>query len=403
MTKQSLLSRLKRPDPAPAVLLVLSVLLPAVLHLLLGTDLFGSTYYNTYTRQALAWREGLLHLPEDVPALELAVYGGEYYVSFPPVPSLVELPLTFLFGQNTPDMLLMVIYMAFSCESLYFAFRKETGDRISSAGYAFFLCYASCVLPLILNGAVWYHAQLLGFALIAGSLLLFAYDKPTGALICFAFSVGCRPFNVVYGVLTGLLYLWRLILLKKTFRQIVRILLPGVLGGLAVACAYGAYNAARFGNVFEFGHNYLPEFSFQGGVQFSVAHIPGNLKNFVLAMPFTFLNGGTELQLRQFGFCMFIANPTLALLLIWYVCDLIRGKNILPGAAVIVCCAAHLFLLLLHRTFGGYQFGARYTCDLILYGAVYLLLSRRKLTGAETVLYLFSLAFSIYGTLAMHL
>ena len=48
-----------------------------------------------------------LPLPEDVPYLELAVYGGDYYVSFPPVPSLLLLPLTFFFGMDTPDSLLI--------------------------------------------------------------------------------------------------------------------------------------------------------------------------------------------------------------------------------------------------------------------------------------------------------
>ena len=80
------------------------------MHLMIGTNPIGPTPYNTYTRQALAWRQGLLHLPEDVPHLELAIYEGEYYVSFPPLPSVVLLPLTYLFGINTPDALLVKLY-----------------------------------------------------------------------------------------------------------------------------------------------------------------------------------------------------------------------------------------------------------------------------------------------------
>ncbi len=387
----------------PLILLCLCLLLPAMLHLANGTDLFGPTYYNTYTRQAMAWREGLLHLPEDVPALELAVYENEYYVSFPPVPSLVELPLTFLFGFDTPDNLLMVLYMTFSCLCLYFAFRKKGQDCFSAGGYAFFLCYASCILPLCMNGAVWYHAQLLGFALIAGCILLFSFDKPTGGLICFALSVGCRPFNVLYGVLIGMGTLVQQYRAHKTPRQVVKKLLPGVLAGLVIACAYGVYNLLRFGDPFEFGHNYLPEFSFQGGVQFSLSHVPNNLKNFVLRMPFYSLDGGKTLNLQQFGFCMLIANPVLPLMLVWFFQDLFQGKKPVKGGCILLTCLLHLFLLLLHRTFGGFQFGARYTCDLILYGALYLQTEKRRLTGAETVIFLFSLAFSVYGALTLHL
>ena len=93
-------------DYTPLYLIGAMCLMWVLLHTVLGTSFFGPTPYNTYTRQALAWRQGLLHLPEDVPHLELAIFEGEYYVSFPPVPSLVLWPLTFLFGENTPDDLL---------------------------------------------------------------------------------------------------------------------------------------------------------------------------------------------------------------------------------------------------------------------------------------------------------
>ena len=85
------MQRSLRRDKTPLYLVGAMLALWALLHLLMGGDwlksFFGPSFYNTYTRQALAWREGLLHLPEDVPYLELAIYEGEYYVSFPPLPS----------------------------------------------------------------------------------------------------------------------------------------------------------------------------------------------------------------------------------------------------------------------------------------------------------------------------
>ena len=90
-------------DYTPLYMIGAMCLMWALLHTVLGTSFFGPTPYNTYTRQALAWRQGLLHLPEDVPHLELAIFEGEYYVSFPPLPSVILLPLTYLFGMATPD------------------------------------------------------------------------------------------------------------------------------------------------------------------------------------------------------------------------------------------------------------------------------------------------------------
>ena len=48
--------------------------------------------YRSYALQACAWLNGRLDLEKDYPWLELAIYEGKYYVSFPPFPSLVLLP-----------------------------------------------------------------------------------------------------------------------------------------------------------------------------------------------------------------------------------------------------------------------------------------------------------------------
>ena len=71
---------------AAALLAWMAVL--ALLSRLCGYDPFGTSAYNTYTLQALSWREGRTWLSQDYPHLELAIFEGRYYVSFPPVPSL---------------------------------------------------------------------------------------------------------------------------------------------------------------------------------------------------------------------------------------------------------------------------------------------------------------------------
>ena len=67
------------------------------------------------------------------------------------------------------------------------------------------------------------------------------------------------------------------------------------------------------------------------------------------------------------------------------------------------CCTC--FLLLLHRTFGGFQLGARYVVDLIPYSFFYLLLCRRE--RAWTIAYLAVmlpvLALMVIGTVYVHI
>ena len=42
--------------------------------------------YNSYILQAEAWTKGQLDLGKDYPYLELAIYKGKYFLSFPPLP-----------------------------------------------------------------------------------------------------------------------------------------------------------------------------------------------------------------------------------------------------------------------------------------------------------------------------
>ena len=68
----------------------------------------------------------------------------------------------------------------------------------------------------------------------------------------------------------------------------------------------------------------------------------------------------------------------LALLPVWVVQDLFGRKLNGGKVLILVTFLVHMFLLLLHRTFGGYQFGARYAVDLIPYAFFYQLMRSEK-------------------------
>ena len=393
----------RRRDWTPLLLAAAMCGLWLLLHALIGGDFFGPTYYNTYTRQAMAWRQGLTHLPEDVPYLELAVYEGEYYVSFPPLPSVILLPLTFLFGMDTPDNLLVKLYALGACLLMYSALKRAGYGRLSAGLFAFFFCFASSMLPMTLNGAVWYHAQVLGFFLTTAALCLLTMDHITLSLLCFALSVACRPFSALYAIPLFFSYFslsrrdgipW-----KNTWKPLI----PGICLGLCVAFGLGLYNFIRFGNPLEFGHNYLPEFSFQGGIQFSVDHVIGHLSTFLWGWP---LESGTDgLVFRKFGYSMLLACPTLLLMLIGFVNDLNDRRFSREKLMVLITFVLHAFLLLTHRTFGGFQLGARYAVDLIPYSFFYLLLTpeKKKIRWIEAVFLAAALIFTIVGVTQVHI
>lgn len=396
-------ARLSRLDPWPVWLLLQMTLCWLLLHAISGDSFCGPSYYNTYTLQALAWREGRCFLSRDYPALELAIYQGNYYVSFPPLPSLVLLPLTFLFGAGTPDNLLVKLYAAGACLLIYASLKRAGYARPRSAAFAFLFCFGSSLLPMTVQGAVWYHAQTLAFFLMTASIAFMLRDQPTSALLCYALSVACRPFDALYALPLFLVYFLRRRRAGVGFGHALRGALPGIGLGLCVAAGLAAYNWVRFGDPLEFGHNYLPEFSFQGGTQFSLSHVLPNLRTFLLGMPLEQTASG--LRFKKFGYSMLLACPALTLTLLHFIRDCIRREVTPEKAAIAFTMLAHLFLLLLHRTFGGYQLGARYAVDAMPYALLYALLSRERKGWSLFSLHIlaYALVFTVWGFSQVHI
>ncbi len=363
-------SPLSRGAAAPLAACAAAALLFAALHLCLPGDPFAPSPYSSYTLQALAWRSGRAWLEADVPYLELALYEGRRYVSFPPVPSVPVFLLTFVFGGDVPDGMLNMLYALCACAVLCRLLERLGWRPARAAALAVLLCLGSSLLPLALSGAVWYQAQVLAFLLTALSVERMQARRPLPALLCWALAVGCRPLNVLYGPALLIFYALQSRRMGLGAARALRSLAPGAAAALAVALAMGAYNLARFGNPFEFGHHFLPEFSTQGGDQFSLAHIGGNVRNFVFSWPFEATGGGWAF--KQFGFSLFLANPAL----LWLAADLGAGlvtRSARPGPwSAALCLLLQLLALLSHRTFGGFQYGARYAADLIPYAALHL-------------------------------
>ena len=66
--------------------LFISVTILAIIVLCFNIKIFEHNSYDSYTRQALAWREGRTYLnndPSEIAYLELAIFDGRYYDARP--------------------------------------------------------------------------------------------------------------------------------------------------------------------------------------------------------------------------------------------------------------------------------------------------------------------------------
>ncbi len=360
--------------------LFLVIILYIFLHDLCRTSILGHSWWDSYTLQALAWRNGSLSLDRNYPYLELAFYNGKWFVSFPPVPTLIMLPFTFIFGEQTPGNLIIVILMLITVCFLDKTMRFFDLDEKVSALFSVCSVIGSNALWMSMNSGVWFMAQVTCLTLMSAAIYSAVRKRRITAGILTALAVGCRPFSIIWFAFLSIYYccedvpvhgrLKRNTIFRSLLSQWKYYVFP-----LLIGLAYMWLNYARFDNPFEFGHNYLPEFETEP--QFSLSYIPGNLFRLFLN-PISIDNALNLTYTRFNGFMFYIANPIFIIYFIFFVRDILEHQLDTVKLSITALFIVNILLLCSHKTLGGWQFGARYTVDLIPYVFFYIICSKDK-------------------------
>ena len=392
---------LRRRPHIAAVLSFLAVL--GVAAACTGKWFFDANGYNTYALQADAWLHGRLDLGQDYPWLELAIYEGRYYVSFPPFPSYVLLPFALFMGTATPDGL---ICLMFSVLGLWTAVRiaLDTGaDERTAVFLALFLFLGTGYLFIALTPGVWFMAQVMCFNLSLLSLYCALKGRGFLALLWWSCAVGCRPM-VIFFLPLLIMLLWRAhreahprdTALTVLRRRACWILPPLVIGG-----SYMALNYLRFHDILEFGHNYLPEFTRAEYGQFSLTYLMGNLRT-LFRLPTRAADG--RLVIQPFDGAFFpLIDPMCLPILYTLIRALFKKRPADRRLSALTLLSALIYLLVLcsHRTLGGWQFGNRYLKDIMpwLFTGYLLLREKGGRVGWTLIpLFLLGLSVSLTGT-----
>ena len=348
--------------------------------------------YRSYALQACAWLDGRLDLGKDYPWLELAIYEGKYYVSFPPFPSLVLLPFAAVWGTNTPD---HWISLGFSIIGIIYAirlYRAITGTYEMAEQYVLFLFLGNGYLFIALQGGwVWYMAQTMCFTFSLMSLF-HAANKHIGRAFAFlACAFGCRPMVVAYiplilmlGTEKASVKTW----IRKGYRLIPACMIIGF---------YLMLNAARFDNPFEFGHTHLPEFVRSTEGQFSLNYATKNF-NQLFRLPQTGGEHGMLIYDTYDCMAFWLIDPIIVSFMVTWLYALTRKRKACGLSLIIVpaTICVHLMIVCCHKTMGGYQFGNRYIVDMLPYVFYGLITYKQGVGKAEWLNNpLFALGFSI--------
>lgn len=328
----------------------------------------GENPYQSYRLQAYAWLDGHLDLGQDYSWLELAIYKGKYYVSFPPFPSYILLPYCLLFQNGTPEHWIMIALMAiavFYAMELYSTFRR---DARGMEFFILFLFLGNGYLFVALQGWVWFFAQSMCFTLSLMALTHAAKGQGGMALSCWACAVGCRPMVAVYLPLILYLVWQRQKSRVDSFVVLVRRKWYWAILPALVIASYLLLNLLRFDNAFEFGHNYLPEHTRTATGQFDASYILHNLHEY-LRLPGISRENGALSYPTFGGLAFWLIDPIVVTAFFAWVYAFNRKRQdhrfTLMGLPLMVF--AHVFILLCHSTLGGWQFGNRYLLDVLPY------------------------------------
>jgi hypothetical protein len=380
---------------------------------------------NHYVHLAHAWLEGRLDIGGDPPGtndwacFDTVTQGpcppGRYafsgpdaqryrwYVSFPPLPAVLLLPVVAIFGLGTLDALFWMLFAGLAPALLFVLLRflreSERSQRSQRDDLLVTTLFAigSAYYFVAVQGTVWFAAHVVAAALVC-LYLLFAFGarRPLAAGIALGFAFLCRPATLL---LAGFFVLEAMTSTTKDSRPAggsrsrpVRSLLMFALPLGAIIAVAMWHNAARFGDPFEFGHRFL-QIRWRSRIEtwglFSSHYLPRNLTVFFLSMPWL-VQSSPFVRISRHGLALWFTTPNL----LW---SLWPRKT---DATVVALWAAVLptaLCTLLYQNTGWVQFGYRFSLDYLPLLFVLVALSGRRFGLAFVSCAVFAVLLNTFG------
>lgn len=374
--------------------------------------------YNSYALQADSWLHGRLDLGQDYPYLELAIFEGKYFVSFPPFPSYVLLFFIPFFGTNTPDHLITLVFSGIAVVYTLKLFTTWRSTRKHAIFWTLFTNIGTNVLFVsCLGGQVWFIAQTMAFALSMMALYYAVIGKGGLSLALWACSVGCRPMLALFFPLLAWLLLdhYRTNVKKDTsILDLVKIKWHWAIPTLVIAFSYMLLNYLRFGNIMEFGHNYLPEFMREEMGQFNTGYMAENFKHLWRLPEVT--EEGTLSFYNYDGVAFWLVSPLFLSYLYYVIRHIViyvqnrdntgekQRSFLFPALYIPLACIVYVMILIAHKTMGGWHFGNRYLNDIlpfIFFGALLYMPEKDRHWRIHTPLFALGLSLNLIGTIAL--
>ena len=405
-----------------------------VFALMAGDRLSTHTPYNHFAHLADAWLHGRQDLRGGPPGYagnnDFALFDGKTFISFPPFPAMLMLPIVWLAGspENFRDAQFIVWLAGIGPAVLFLVFEKlrrtARSERTEAENLQLALLFAfgTVYFYTAIQGTVWFAAHVVGVGLTA-LFVLFALDVERPILA--GLMLGCMFLTRTTTLLLGAFFVFELIRvaymrqtneslpssgrlgerLRITFRSLdgkwvasraLLFALP-VMSALLLA-SWMNYTRFHDWHPWAFGHEYLTvgwQVRIRRWGLFSYHFLPRNLGVMLASLPWRFppgeaVSGRPPFMISGHGVALWFTTP----LYLW----LLRPSRVtyLTWAAGLAA-AGPLVMNLLYQNSGWFQFGYRFSNDYAVLLFVMLAIGVRRMGRVFWMAALWAIAWNLVG------
>lgn len=357
---------------------------------------------------AAAFLQGRTYLETPGAFVDLTLFNGRWYVSFPPLAALLMLPQVALYGPDSVNTVYFTIFLGAANGALIYLLLEKAAQlnwtKLGSADNAWLVAlfaFGTVHWYMSLTGQVWYISQVLTVTFSALAVLL-AFQNRSALVVGIAWGLAmlARPnviflWPLLFAIFCQLNHIDRSALFG---RQTVRWTVLSAIPVVVVVAGLLWYNAIRFGSLFDFGYSnmnvgdYLkPDLQTYG--QFNIHFLLRNLRTFFLGLPFWNKSCGF-FGVDENGLSVLITTPALFYLFRAFK----KGRPWIWGAWISVFLL--FVVIMLYFNTGGLQFGYRFLMDMILPLMLLLALAAgERVSLAFKILILCGVLVNYYGLL----
>ncbi|HMI87490.1 MAG TPA: hypothetical protein VK550_25555 [Polyangiaceae bacterium] len=366
------------------------------------------TKANHFALLADSWLHRRLDLGHPPPAYtqnnDFAEFNGKWFISFPPFPALILLPMLAIAKtpENLRDGQIWLWLAGLGPAILFFVLEKlrRMGEsertELQNLAFAWTFSFGTVYFFTAEQGTVWFAAHIVAVAL-AGVYLLCALgaERPIVA----GAALGCAFLTRPDLLPAGLIFFLEAIRTSRSEERkfdwgalIKKLSLFAIPIAIALAVTIW-HNRARFGGgLLHFGHENLTV-GWRGRIDkwglFSYHYLPRNLGIFTSSLPYM-LKQTPWFQINTHGLALWFTTP-LYLCLFWPRKTSTVFRNLVAGTVPVV------IMLLLYQNSGWLQFGYRFSNDYAVFLFAMLAIAGPRFGPALYALVAWGVAVNTFG------